>query len=448
MATTATSNIEQALKIISQGGVIEDLVTDSELLDCFSVQNTGIMYDNTTGGRYIEKANQFDLPGSVAASSENDYIPVPQNPKFLNSRIVLKKVVGSLQMTGDVQRKVQGDQGAFINWAEESLPQLVRRLKNSMDRQYIGWGGGILARGSQVMQSIGGGQYTMTVANSFGITGYEQPWTNFLRKDQIVFSSNATGTGLRNPGTTQFALVDNVDPYTDTLTVTADASLAAAVQVGDYIATGDRSMTSFPEGGTVTKEISGLLAAVDNGNIVPTYNNIARSGNLDWQGVMIDGNSGDFSGEFTEDLLMFADDQCRVIGGGQVNLIVTSYSALRAYRNAVKDDQVVLDKRTYVGSKSYAPGKGMPVFLGNRTAEMRGSRKIPPQIAFGIETGSFQRITLNQWEWDSTSGSIWKQVGDSVGYKDAFWSYGHLYEELYCNNPAHNFRVNNLVNVK
>lgn len=445
MATTSTSTLESALKVISQDPVIQNLVTDSELLDMFEVQNTGIMYDRTTGGRYIEMANMFDLPGSVAASSENDYIPVPQNPKFLNSRIQLRKVIGSLQMTGDTQRRVQGDLGAYLNYMQESLVFLVQRLKNSVDRQYIGWGGGVLARASQTFQ--GAGPYTFTVDRSFGVTGYEQPWTNFLRKDNLVFSSNVSGTGLRNPGTTQSALVTNVDPYTNTLTVEADASLAAAVQVGDYIATGDRSMTSFPDTVTGNKEISGLLAAVDNGTIVPTYNNIARSGNLDWQGVMIDGNAQGFAGQFTEDLVMFADDQTRVIGGGQVNLIVCSNSAQRAYRNAVKADQMTLDKRAYVGSKSYAPGKGVPIFLGNRTAEMRVSRKIPPQIVFGIETSSFKRITLNQWEWDSTSGAIWKQVGDSVGYKDAFWAYGHLYEELYCVAPAHNFRINNLIDV-
>src|SRR5690606_15087502 len=135
----------------------------------------------------------------------------------------------------------------------QSLPQLVQRLQNSVDRQYVAWGGGILARTSSTLTNTTGSFYTFTLANSFGVTGYEQPWTNFLKNDQIVFSSNATGTGLRNPGTTQSARVTAVDPYTNTLAVECDASLASAIQIGDYIAVGDRSMTSFPEGGTVNK---------------------------------------------------------------------------------------------------------------------------------------------------------------------------------------------------
>lgn len=447
MATTSTSDIDEVLKVISQDPVVQNLVTDSELMDIFDVESEGIVYDKTTGGRYIERAGQFALPGSVGARDENDYIPVPENPEFLNSRMYLKKVLGAIQMTGDTMRRVRGDEGAYLDYAQDSLGMLIQRLKNSVDRMYIGWGGGILARTSTVLTG-GGSPYTFVPVDSFGVSGFEQPWTNFLKKDGLVFSSNASGTGLRNPGTTQAAIVENVNTQTNVITVTADAALAAAVQIGDYIAMGDRSGTSFPSGGTITKEISGLLAAVDDGGIVPVYNNITRAGNQDWQGIILDGGASEWGGSFTEDLMVYADDETSTRGGGKVNVIVCSRSAQRAYRKAVKDDQIVLDKRAYIGSKSYAPGKGVPIWLGDRVAEMRVSRKVPPQVVFGLETGSFRRITLNQWEWDDKSGAIWKQVTDAVGYKDAFWAYGTLYEELYCFAPAHNFRIDNLVNVK
>lgn len=445
MAETATSDIDEVLKVISQEPVIKNLVTDSELMDVFDVESEGITYDKTTGGRYIERAGQFALPGSVGARDENDYIPVPENPEFLNSRMYLRKILGAIQMTGDTMRRVRGDEGAYLDYAVDALGMLVQRVKNSVDRQYIGWGGAVLARTAQTFQG-GGSPYTFEVVDAFGVGGFENPWVNFIKKDGLVFSSNATGTGLRNAGTTQAAIVQNVDPATNTITITADAALAAAVQIGDYIAMGDRSGTSFPTGGTVNKEIDGLLAGVDDGGIVPTYNNIARANQRDWQGTIIDGGDPEWGGACTEDLLIYADDETSVVGGGRVNLIVMPRSAARAYRKAVKDDQVVLDKRAYIGSKDYAPGKGVPIWLGDRFAEMRVSRKVPPQVVFGLETDSWRRITLNQWEWDDKSGSIWKQVGDSVGYKDAFWAYGHLYEQLYCFAPAHNFRIDNLVN--
>lgn len=445
MATTATSDIDEVLKVISQEPVVQNLVTDSELMDVFDVESEGITYDRTTGGRYIERAGQFSLPGASAARDENDYIPVPENPEFLNSRMYLRKILGAIQMTGDTMRRVRGDEGAYLDYAVDALGMLVQRVKNGVDRMYVGWGGGVLARANSTF--TGAGPYTLELVDAFGVSGYENPWVNFIKNDAIVFSSNATGTGLRNAGTTQSARVTNVDPATNTLTLDADGALAAAVQIGDYIAMGDRSGTSFPTGGTVNKEIAGLLAAIDDGAIVPTYNNIARANQRDWQGTIIDGSDPEWGGAFTEDLMVYADDETSVVGGGKVNLVALSRSAARSYRKAVKDDQMVLDKRAYIGSKNYAPGKGVPIWLGDRTAEMRISRKIPPQVVFGIETESFRRITLNQWEWDDRSGSIWKQVGDSVGYKDAFWAYGHLYEELYCFAPAHNFRVDGLVNV-
>lgn len=445
MATTNTAEIDEALKVISQDPLIQNLVTDSELVDIFDTASETIQYDQTTGGRYIERAGMFALPGAVGARDEQDYIPNPENPEFLNSRMYLRKILGSIQMTGDVMRRVRTDIGAYLDYAQESLGFLSQRLKNSVDRQYIGWGSGILARAAGT--PVGAGPYTLELTDDFGVSGYDDPWLNFIKKDSLVFSSNSTGTGLRNAGLTQSALVTNVASATNILTLTMDAALAAAIQIGDYIAMGDRSGTSFPTGGTVDKEIAGLLAAVDDGGIVPVYNNITRAGNQDWQSTIIDGSDPTWGGNFTEDLAIYADDQCSVVGGGKVNVLVMSRSAQRAYRNAVMADQMTLDKRAYVGSKSYAPGKSVDIWMGDRMVAQRVSRKVPPQVAFGLETDSFRRITLNQWQWDDTSGAIWKQVGDSVGNKDAFWAYGHLYEQLYCYAPAHNFRVDNLTNV-
>lgn len=448
MSTTSTYDINAALKIISQGPVVENFVMESELADIFDTSSAGIQYDQTTGGRYIERAQMFAPPGSVGARSENDYIPVPKNPEFLNSRMYLKKQLGALQMTGDTMRRVQGDEGAFLNYAQEALPLLVRRLKDSVDRQYIGWGSGVLARTASVMVGPDGdGNYAIDLTAAFGVTDYGDPFVNVPVRESIVFSSNASGTGLRNPGTTQSALILNVNPDTNVITVSCDATLAAAVQIGDYIAMGDESGTSFPDPVTGNKEIEGLLAAVDDGGIVPVYNNIDRADQYQWRGQIFDAQAGNFQGAMTEDLLVYCDDQSARRGGAQVNVVISSYSGQRGYRAAVKSDQIVLDKRSYVGSKSYAPGKGVPIFLGNRTVEMRISRKMPAQVAFGLTTGDFRRITLNQWEWSETSGAIWKQVTNSVGYKDAFWAYGYMYENLYTPAPAHNFRIDNLVNV-
>src|SRR6266850_758329 len=85
------SDINQALKIFFNEPVAEDIVYDSELLQIFQEDNN-VKQDETTGGRYIETAQYFQLPGGVGARAENEYIPVPDGPVIQNSRVFLKKI--------------------------------------------------------------------------------------------------------------------------------------------------------------------------------------------------------------------------------------------------------------------------------------------------------------------------------------------------------------------
>jgi len=50
-------------------------VSDSELLSYFE-EDGNVKQDETTGGRYIETAQYFQLPAGVGARAEGEYIPV------------------------------------------------------------------------------------------------------------------------------------------------------------------------------------------------------------------------------------------------------------------------------------------------------------------------------------------------------------------------------------
>src|SRR5690606_12922443 len=108
--TTTTADLNAAMKIIFEDSIINNVVADSELLDLFESAG-GIKTEETTGGRYIETAQLFALPAGVGSRGENGYIPVPRGPVIQNSKIYLKKVIGSVEMTGDVLKRVRSDIG-------------------------------------------------------------------------------------------------------------------------------------------------------------------------------------------------------------------------------------------------------------------------------------------------------------------------------------------------
>jgi hypothetical protein len=436
--TTTTDSLTNIMKVVYSDPLIVDIVNESELLDMFQ-QDFNVKTEETTGGRYVEMAHYLRLAGAAGARAENDYIPVPQSPRNINSRIYLKKVMGVVEMSGDVMEKVVGDEGSFINYMERALPDTKERVITEMDRMYIGYGAGIKARVKAGWVAGGRIATALTIDRALGVTGYEDAWLQFQEGETIVFSSTPAGAVIKNAGSTQAALVENIDEHLGTLSLTADAALIAAIADNDYIFSGDQAGVSSQNGG-VDREIAGLLAAVDDGGILSTYNNVVRAGNRQFNARVIDASVAPYNGQLTEDLLIIADAITSVSAGSKIDALVMSPHAPIGYWKNLKTYRVLNDPRNYTGGKG-----SLAIALGDRTIPFRTARKLPPQIAFGLNTSTFRRFTLGTWEWVSRGGSTWNLVTDAIGRKDAYFAFGKLYEQLACIMPRRNFRIEGLL---
>ena len=440
-AITTRSAIDSALKIIYAGPLHNDIVSDSELMDLFETE-MAVQQDITTGGRYVEMAHFFRLPAGVGARGENEYLPEADDPLFVNSRVYLRKVLGTIEMTGDTMDRVKDDEGAFLDYADRALPALAERVANEMDRMYVGTGKGIKARIAAI--TVVGTTATVTVDRAMGVTGLTDAWLQFLDGERIVVTADAGGQTVRVGGGVQSAQVTDLNEDAGTITVVGNATLLAAWTVNDYIFAGDEAGISSMDATPANRELQGLLAGVDDGNIIATYNNIDRTaaGNRLWKSVVVDSSAVPFSGEMSEDLLIHADDYGYVRGMAKVDTIVMSRSAVRGYWKSLKGDRFFLDPRG-----SYTGGKANPlqVVLGDRTLALKVARKLPPEVAFGLSRDTWRRLSLGAWKWDDTTGSIWNRVTDGTGRKHAFYASGLMYEELLCFAPRRNWRIDNLV---
>jgi len=74
------SDINEALKIFFNDPVIYNVVSDSELLSYFEEDNNA-KQDETTGGRYIETAQYFQLPARAGARPTTIDLPAQQGVK-------------------------------------------------------------------------------------------------------------------------------------------------------------------------------------------------------------------------------------------------------------------------------------------------------------------------------------------------------------------------------
>lgn len=435
--TTTTASLDNLMKVIYSDPLIEDIVNDSEVLDLFQ-KDMNVRTEETTGGRYVEMAHYLRLAGSAGARAENDYIPVPQSPRAINSRIYLKKIMGVVEMSGDVMEKVVNDEGSFINYMERALPDTKERVTTELNRMYVGFGAGIKARVAAGWVVAGRLPGALTVDRALGVTGYEDAWLQFQEGETIVFSATAAGSVIKNAGTTQAALVEAIDETTGNLTVTADTALLNAIADNDYIFAGDAAGVSSQNGG-VDREVAGLLAGVDNGGILATYNNVTRAGNRTFNSRVIDASGAPYNGSITEDLLTIADAITSTVSGAKIDTLVMSPHGPIGYWQSLKTYKVLNDPRNFTG------GKGdLSISLGDRTLPFRTARTMPPQIAFGLTRSTWRRFTLNRWEWVSVGGAIWNLVTDAVGRKDAYFAFGKMYEQLACLVPRRNFRIEGL----
>ena len=438
-ATTTTASLDTLMKIIYSDPMIRDIVIESELMSMFK-EDFNVKTEETTGGKYVSLAHYLRLAGAAGARAENDYIPVPQSPRALESRIFLKKIMGVVEMSGDVMEKVVADEGAFINYMQRALPDTKERVLNEMDRMYIGYGAGIKARVKAGWVAGGRILTALTIDRALGVTGYEDAWLQFQEGETIVFSATPAGAVIKNAGVTQSALIDSIDEVAGTLNIsTADPALQAAIADNDYIFSGDSAGVASQNGG-VDREMAGLLAGVDNGGILATYNNIPRAGNRFWNARIIDASVAPYNGQMTEVLLTIADAVTSTSAQSKINALVSSPHAPIGYWSDLKAAKVLNDPRNFTGGFG-----GASIMLGDRTLPLRTARKLPPQIAFGLNTSTWRRFTLGTWEWVSRGGSVWNLVTDAVGRKDAYFAFGKLYEQLACLNPRRNFRIEGLL---
>jgi len=435
---TDVTNMDQAMKILFTDPIVENVVTDTELLSAFQVDNN-VQYEKSTGGRYIETAQYFQLPAGVGFRASNEYIPVPNGPVIDNSRIFLKKAQGVVEMTGDVMGRVRGDLGAYVDWMERALPDLVTRLNNTIDRVLLGYGNGAKARVNQAVPTV-----SMPIDTAFGASIGGTALTNailqFLEGERIVFSANANGNPLRNPGATQSSVVTGINYGTSTLTLDA---IPAATADNDYIFDGDVAGVSAQASG-VDREAMGLLGMVDDGTILATFQNLSRATYRLWNCTAVDAaNAALFNatglGALTEDVLMYADQQNMIQGGGKVDLIVTSYDGIRSYVRSLRAARNINDPRQWTGGTM-----GSSIMLGDREINLKAARKMPPELCFGLQRSTFKRWELEGYQWDDKTGAIWNRVTDASGRKDAFFAVGNWYFQTGCLAPAKNFRVHKI----
>ena len=430
MTTFNTAAADAMLKTVFQDPMWDGVVLHSRVIDLFE-QNSNVK--EGPQGKYIELAHMFGYNEGIGSRNEDGFLPVPGNPTFVNGRVTLKKTLAVAQMTRNLMANAVKSKAAFADWADVELTKTERGLRADLDRQAIGFGSGILCRIVSASPDI-----TLDIDAPYGIASNTKGWLPGLRRGmRIVAGPNADGSSLRNNGTSRTILSVSKSGNSGggTLTLDADPALLGWAQ-NDYLFRGDDLGNNAPVQG-IEVEMMGLLGMIDNGDILDTFQNISRSTYDEWKAQVVDASSAPYSTLAGEILFLRMQDDAEELGDGNITHFIMSKAS---FRNAF----VQIMKQLGYGAKETSPSnqvggtKGIRIFLGDRTVELRGFPKMPPGRIMGLDRSSLYRYHLSGFEWDDTSGAIWKQVAVGQGIKDAWYAYGRTEMELGCVDPQKN----------
>jgi hypothetical protein len=425
---TATFEMEAAMKVLFEDSLEVNVVTESEILDCIE-KDTNIQSETTGGGRYVETAHLFGLPAGYGYRTESDPIPVPRGPQIENGRIYLKKSMGSVSITGDVFEKIKQGKEAFTTWSKQQIPLLGKRMASEKDRIMLGYGMGVKAR----VTVIHAGSSEIEVGHAMGVANFQQAVLQFLANEDLAFGANINGSTLRLNGSGGHNIhLVNVNFRTGRLKL---SELPTGLAVGDYIFSADEHGVSSLTSTGQRREFMGLLGHVDDGGIVLDYFNIPRDEFSAWGATVVDISGAPHSGVFNDEAILYGDMQASIYGGAKIDVLIAPYSGALTFWKDLKNDRQLNDPRSWTGGH----GK-LFVRIRDRIVEVKGARKMPGNIAFGITKGHFKRYTLGKFQWSTRTGSMWQQVIKDGKRYDAFWAYGHDHDEIFCSQPDKNIR--------
>lgn len=427
---TDYTGLYEGLKVVFEEPIGNSLVEDQEAYDIFE-QDMGIPVSQTGGGRYIELAHYAADAGGFGARREGAPLPEATSPSIFNGRVNLRKNQMTVQMSGETMRRVQQGPSAWLTWAKDALPNAVRRFKAHLDREALGYAQGVMGKVAAIAGNV------ITVDSAFGLATLDNAIFQFMRNDLIRFAADINGVTLRGAAASKIV---SVDPKASKFTVDA---VPAGLVVGDFIAIGDSADNSFPGAvGAAPKEMMGLLGMVDDGSVLPTFQNQDRATTMEYQAIVVDAAT-ESAGKFVEDLLIAADDDAFQIGAGQPDIILGSRAAERQYWKNLKQSGTFNDRRGI--ENTGGKGRGFKINLNGREVMFRVARKIPTQLAFLLEKGTFKKWQVGSgFSFDNTTGSVFERVVTGNARYDAFYAVGNLEAELGNTNPRHNVVIKNI----
>lgn len=226
---------------------------------------------------------QFGVNEGVYARGDGASFGDSQVNKPELAEVDAKFIYALFEISGPTMSATRDSPGSFEEALALSLENTITGLQLDLSRQVIGDGTGTIALYQD--EGSGDGNNDFDVDSPFGLSRYKSTRTvkNILRNDMPVDVLDAGSPGTAHGSNMVITGVTHSEGSHTRLDV--DSAPTAVDNAGSPADDGDL----VTRNGNYNNEIEGFLAAIDD---TGSYLNISRSGNVGWQGNLVDAADG------------------------------------------------------------------------------------------------------------------------------------------------------------
>lgn len=343
------------------------------------------------GGKYVYFPIHVGRNSGIGSRFEDEVLPSAGQQKYNGGRVRLKYAYGAIRVTGPSIALSDENPKAFAKVLTEETEGVTRDIARDFNRQLFGNGNGALGYFS---------------AGSTGATAVVSGSARGFGPDDYVDIYDNTGA-LQTAGRRVLA----VDYATRTLTF----NTATTVVTGGYATRAG----SGPDAVKGNRELTGLKAIIDNASVLydldPALEPVWKAQQLVKAG-----------GATLEETMTLMTDQI-FAAGGKTSLMITSQGVRRAYAKELMTLRQTVNRTEHEGG-----------FSGLRFVSDGPSGEIEILVDLDAPSGEIQFLDMSDftlyrdkpWSWLERDGSMWKQVVEGGGPKDAWRAEIAQYHEL------------------
>ena len=373
-----------------------------------------------SGSRFVSGG-----PGAAAP-----VLPVYNPPAYDEAMVKLFPHMDIVEITGPKLIRAHEKPGMYRQIMDELVSDAKNSHRNRIGPKYWGGTAGGAVGSTAVGASANSGVLALVNGAVAGTTITLQqrecdPSAGFKTKAYMETYAGArymrpgmqlaigTAAQLQN-NTADTCTVTSVDQAAQTITVTPAVNVAD----NDFVVEGDANGNEW--GNCIT----GLADAINNTGI---YHGIDRATASPWQSFIIDNNNAlrDFNHWRITSLLMRMGD----LGPKDVDemdpVIFSHNSLLQVYLQEIDPVYMQTDLKALKGHSTIA------YQYGARQIPWETARSAPLNSYTIMDRSAMKRVKLGDYGWDTSTGSIFKQIPGTF----AFQAYAYNEFELVCENP-------------